>query len=547
MATPKPPPTPTATESTPLLGNGDNAPARARPPWYAPARLLPPLHRVYIMSFMVALTLSFTQTSLIYSFRTMTCDEYYKTHVWDGVGDRCAVKAIEASTAKSITAMGTVMVTGTIINLFKSTWVIERYGIKNALAQQTFWGAARNLCQTWGQVVGGAAGIRIVTVSQIFNSMGSGGGYQLCANGFVSLLSSDEARTANFGVIQGVHMLGSAVGYTVGGTIERLLGPLAPFNVAFVCLVFCTFFAAVSLPYIDPKTEFKGKNGQSSKAKKKRGLFSPLKVFIPRRVATPDGRSRIDTNVFFLGAGTFTSVLATGYVNMALQLVGTNAFGFTPDTSGLMMSCTQLVQAGFLSLAFPRIIAAGRRWYASPAAPSPPPSSASSTRTLTDPVDPTDPDQAELPDAAGAPLLDEPQQPTDAAHGSAFDLAFLRRSILVASILTSAVSFSNKWWHLYIAAAVLPFSSGTAPAAKGVMMDIVDAEDRPDALAGIALVEKIGQVSTISVFGFVFAYLSELGRPTLVFAVDAFVALIAFCMLLPVSLPRGPARGANRV
>lgn len=375
--------------------------------------------------------------------------------------------------------------------------MIERYGIKNALAQQTFWGACRNLCQTYAQIVGGAAGMRIITVSQVFNSMGSGGGYQLCANGFVSLLSSDEQRTANFGVIQGIHMLGSAVGYTVGGTIERLLGPLAPFNVAFVCLVFCTFFAAVSLPYIDPRTEITGKNGQSVSKKKKRGLFSPLKVFIPRRVTSQSGKSRLDTNVFFLGVGTFTSVLATGYVNMALQLVGTNAFGFTPDTSGLMMSCTQLVQAGFLSLAFPRIIAAGRRWYAAPAhkpciAPSSA-SSASSTRTLTDDaVDPANPDQAEL-DAAGSTLPDTPAKPTDAAHGSAFDLAFLRRSILVAAILTSAVSFSNKWWHLYVAAAVLPFSSGTAPAAKGVMLDIVDFEDRADALAGIALVEKIGE------------------------------------------------------
>lgn len=103
------------TERTPLLAgganNGELTPARSAP-WYAPARLLPPLHRVYLMSFFVALTLSFTQTSLVYSFRTMTCDEYYKTHEWDGVGDRCAVKEIEASTAKSITAMGTVMVTG---------------------------------------------------------------------------------------------------------------------------------------------------------------------------------------------------------------------------------------------------------------------------------------------------------------------------------------------------------------------------------------------------------------------------------------------------
>lgn len=86
---------------------------------------------------------------------------------------------------------------------------------------------------------------------------------------------------------------------------------------------------------------------------------------------------------------------------------------------------------------------------------------------------------------------------------------------------------------------MLPFASGTGSACKGVILDFVDSEERVDALSAIALVEKIGgcslrhvkavvadrthssaQVSTISVFGYVFAWLSEEGKPTLVFLVN---------------------------
>ncbi len=50
-----------------------------------------------------------------------------------------------------------------------------------------------------------------------------------------------------------------------------------------------------------------------------------------------DGKIKRDFNLFLLGAGTFFSVLATGYVPMALQLVGTNVFGFQPAESGFML------------------------------------------------------------------------------------------------------------------------------------------------------------------------------------------------------------------
>ncbi len=49
---------------------------------------------------------------------------------------------------------------------------------------------------------------------------------------------------------------------------------------------------------------------------------------------------------------------------------------------------------------------------------------------------------------------------------------------------------------MYLAAAILPFASGTGPACKGVALDFVGAEQRADALGAIALIEKLGEWSS---------------------------------------------------
>ncbi len=80
--------------------------------------------------------------------------------------------------------------------------------------QQTAWAAMRNLCQIYAQTLGGATGIRIIQTTQLFNIMGSGGGYQLAANSFIAILAEPERRTSLFGVLGGMTMLGSSAGYT---------------------------------------------------------------------------------------------------------------------------------------------------------------------------------------------------------------------------------------------------------------------------------------------------------------------------------------------
>lgn len=80
--------------------------------------------------------------------------------------------------------------------------------------QQTLWAALRNLTQIYSINKGGAVGIKIIQSTQLFNILGSGGGYQLAANGYVAILVDPERRTGMFGVLGGVIMLGNSAGYT---------------------------------------------------------------------------------------------------------------------------------------------------------------------------------------------------------------------------------------------------------------------------------------------------------------------------------------------
>ncbi len=82
------------------------------------------------------------------------------------------------------------------------------------MSQQTVWASMRNITQIIALRIGGGVGKEIITVTQLFNILGSGGGYILAANAFIAVLVIPEQRTSQFGVLSGVGMLGNAAGYT---------------------------------------------------------------------------------------------------------------------------------------------------------------------------------------------------------------------------------------------------------------------------------------------------------------------------------------------
>lgn len=67
------------------------------------------------------------------------------------------------------------------------------------------------------------------------------------------------------------------------------------------------------------------------------------------------------------------------------------------------------------------------------------------------------------------------------------------------------------------AAFLLPFASGSAPAAKGVITEMCPPHLRQDALSAITLVESAATLSTQGLFGFIYASLSAIGRANLTF------------------------------
>lgn len=94
---------------------------------------------------------------------------------------------------------------------------------------------------------------------------------------------------------------------------------------AFVLLIFCTVFGYLVLPKID-------RQQSADTSKSRQSVIAPLKLFLPLR-----REGKRDFTLFLLATGTFFSVLATGYVPMALQLVGQNVFGFRPAQNGFML------------------------------------------------------------------------------------------------------------------------------------------------------------------------------------------------------------------
>lgn len=111
-----------------------------------------------------------------------------------------------------------------------------------------------------------------------------------------------------------------------------------------------------------------------------------------------------------------------------------------------MMSLTSASRGAFLTILFPRIIATGRRLLTKRNAPP-----LSPTPVVVEPLPTTPADFEPLPAVPEAPAEEPtpPPRPTDAAHGSHFDLAFLRTSLVIDAILTGGSSFISEGWHIY--------------------------------------------------------------------------------------------------
>ncbi|EXJ65346.1 hypothetical protein A1O7_01687 [Cladophialophora yegresii CBS 114405] len=549
-------------EIAPEDDDGPEAPA-GRWPRSVPYLLL-------LCAFLTSLSFGVTQVPLLYVFRLMTCDAYYKDHpsrvledaqysesktitsiFWralvalspvstfeaPGTPDRCSIRPIESSTAMSVSLLGASTTVFGTANLFLTGTLIKRIGVKPTLMTQILFPAVRLVVQNVGVEVWGSTGIIIIQLSQIFTVIGGPSGYLLALNTFITEVVDYEERTAALGRLTGSMFFGSAMGFLLGGIAGESFGIKAPFRLTLVLFLLVCVYVFIFLPHIPPAEKIED-DADSMKAKKGTSaigkFFGPLTVFAPRKFITRDGVVRREYGAFLLAWGVYLGILATGYLVTLLQLYATNVFEFGTKQNGALIFMYSMLRGVFLTFAFPKLIAIGRR--------------VTSKREKREA--PTPPEREPLLSASENSSLssnnkDEgpPQERT-----FAFDLTYTKFSLIADGLLTLLCSFVRQGWQMYLVAAVLPFAAGTGSAAKGTVLQMVGSHatssERTDALAGVSLVENIARLSTTSIFGIIFAAFASIGRTELVFACNAAVALIGFVVLL---FARFPPEGSRRL
>lgn len=422
----------------------------------------------------------------------MTCDEYYKTHsepTLESSIDRCNNRVIEAATAQAVSLLGASTTLFGVINLFITNWSIKRFGIKRALLIQIFWPAVRLAVQNIGVQTGAGAGIIIVQCSQVITIVGGPAGYLLTLNSFVAEVVEPSERTTALGRLQGCALFGVAVGYLAGGLLSDWFNIIAPFRVTLALFLLCCVYGSLFLPSMPPAKD-------PGKTKSLSEFFGPLKMFAPRKWVLPDGRVQMEYGVLLLGLGVFFGVLATDYIPVLLQMYSTDVFGFGTTENGYLVALNSLIRGCFLTLVFPKIISAGRKWLDKREQKDTSPHLKTDDSGIPDL--PTDPQEF----AAVPGLENEDQEPiqpprlSDEQESFHFDLLFTKYSLVVDGILTGSAMFTRQGWQMYLVAVLLPLASGTAPAAKGTILQMCPADQRTEALSAISLVEMMARLST---------------------------------------------------
>ncbi|GAB7363451.1 hypothetical protein MBLNU230_g3725t1 [Neophaeotheca triangularis] len=524
------------TESSPLLPKAGSAETQTPTPTPSRSRL----YLVLLTGFLVSLSFGVTQVPLIWIFRVMTCEAYYKQHPDQSLpgSDRCSIPQIEAATARAVSLLGMSTTFFGMANLFLTGSLIKKYGVKTSLAIQVFWPAVRLAVQNVGVEVGGGNGIIIIQCSQIITIVGGPVGYLLALNNFVTEVTSHQDRTPALGRLQGCTMFGSALGFLAGGLLSDGMGTIWPFRVTLGLFVLSTLYVVFCLPHIAPdKAAAEAQKDKSALAK----FFQPLKTIMPRKWVLADGRIKNEYGALVLAIGVFMGVLATGYIPTLLQMYATDVFQFGTTENSYLVSMHSLLRGLFLTMLFPRIISTGREWMKRRSAGSgagTPESTRTPTRRQSFDVSvpgPLEPEDESSPD---------PPKRTDKEETFEFDLVFTKFSLLADGLLTGGASFVRQGWQMYIIAVLLPLGAGTASAAKGTILQMCSASERTDALSAIALVEMIARLSTTFIFGLVFAGFASIGQTYLVFVCNAGVALVGFVVLL---LSRFPPHDSQRL
>ncbi|EUC40520.1 hypothetical protein COCMIDRAFT_108598 [Bipolaris oryzae ATCC 44560] len=454
--------------------------------------------------FLISLSFILTQVPMLMAFRLMVCEEYDES-----VRVGCNAQVIQAETAKQVMIAGVFTVMFSTINLLNiSKWGINNMCIRNLFCLQTFVSSIRFVLQIYALNIGAETGVMLYQATQILTVFGGPAGYQLVMNMYASHLVEPEEYTAIFGKLQGCIQFGTACGYLMGGVIGNTFTTKTPFQVAFVLMASATLFARFALPYVSIRQEREEARGKQS------SFFGPIRMFLPPR-AEVGGVEKRYWGATLLGLGVFCGVVANGYIPTLMQMHATNSFGFRMIENGYLTSFYAAIRGTFLIFAFPSVISNGRKWLST------------SFQRNENLIKRFPSDSPAVVPSETSPLIGEStgqlqqESRTQTEVDVNFDLYFLRYSMILDGILTASAGFAKKGWHMYAVASLIPLASGTAPAARGVIVRMYDETQRMEALNAISIVDIMAKIASISIFGMIFSALSKSGISYLVFFCNA--------------------------
>lgn len=382
-----------------------------------------------------------TKFSILYAIRIMECDEFYKQHQpFMGQDDRCSRKEVDAATAAQVSLLGLTTVFFGVFNLFVAGWQVKKWGPRTALVLQTSFPVLRTGIQVIAVTIGARPGVVLIQSTQIVGLLAGSAGHLLGLNTAAGEVVKPSERTGMFGKLQGAVMLGTAAGYLLGGITGDAFGVRRPFEVSTILFVLSAIYSALFIPFIDPKLLSAGDSQSSSGLST---VLAPFKVLMPQRIRLENGRVSRNFGITFLALGVFLGVLATGYAPLLIQMYATAAFGFRSTDNGYLMASNALIRGLFLIFLFPRIISIGRMWYSRIGQDTITASGEDAIPTAPEDFDPI----------AGIIPEQEPAMPLKSAQdssGSAFDLFFLRWSLVADGLVTASTAFASNSWQIYL-------------------------------------------------------------------------------------------------
>jgi hypothetical protein len=379
----------------------------------------------------------------------MACEDFYEhAQPYGGNGDRCSLPEIDASATRQIMILGMSTIVCGILNLPITGAQIRHRGPKLALLLNTFFPILRVSTQAVAVGIGSRTGIILMQCSQVFAIVGGPAGYLLTLNTSIAELVEPARRTASFGKLQGAAMFGTALGFLLGGIVGEATIIRRPFEITAGILTYCLFYCVFFIPYIDPKT-MGGADGKKDSKPNKAASF--IQILGPQTLRLENGRTMRYYGLSLLAVGGFIAGLAVGYAPVLTQMYSITMLGFTPTLNSAFMFMSFSVRGIYLMFVFPYIIKWGRSSFAKSKATAHSNHNLAETSLIEDssavPQD-IGPIEA-LPEAEAMEAVNPPK-PVDEDAGAAFDLVYMRWSMLGDAIVTGCIGFASKPWHIFL-------------------------------------------------------------------------------------------------